>query len=96
MNVFVRDFGQVTPIVLQILFWLTPIIYPLSIIPEGSRHWLNLNPMYHFTNTYQGLIVYGRSPQIEVILILISTTGFLLLFSFLLFRRASEEMVDVL
>ena len=96
LNVFVRDIGQAIPIILQMWFWFTPIVYPVSIIPEGYRHWLNLNPMYNFTNAYQEVIVYGRAPQIEAILIISALAGFLLLLSLFLFRRSSEEMVDVL
>ena len=96
MNVFVRDLGQAVPIILQVWFWFTPIVYPITIIPEDYRHWLNLNPMYHFTRAYQEVIVYARPPQIEGILIIGALAVSLLLLSLFLFRRASEEMVDVL
>jgi len=96
INVFVRDLGQAVPIILQIWFWFTPIVYPVNIIPEGYRHWLDLNPMYHFTSAYQEVIVYGRPPQVEGILIIGALAALLLLLSLFLFRRASEEMVDVL
>ncbi len=96
MNVFVRDIGQAMPIVLQVWFWFTPVVYPISIIPEAYRHWLTLNPVFHFTNAYQEVIVYGRSPQIESFAFIFLMSMFLLLLSLFLFRRSSEEMVDVL
>ncbi|MET0103016.1 MAG: ABC transporter permease [Sedimenticola sp.] len=96
MNVFLRDIGQGVPIVLQVLFWFTPIVYPASIIPDSYRHWLNLNPLYHFSNAYQDVIVYGRMPQFEVLAITIALSISLLLTSLFLFRRSGEEMVDVL
>lgn len=96
MNVFVRDLGQAVPIILQMWFWFTPIVYPVNIIPEGYRHWLNLNPMYHFTSAYQEVLVYGRPPQVEGIAIIGALAAFLLFLSLFLFRRSSEEMVDVL
>lgn len=46
LNVFLRDIGQIVPIILQVWFWFTPIVYPESIIPESYRHLMNLNPMY--------------------------------------------------
>jgi lipopolysaccharide transport system permease protein len=96
LNVFIRDIGQAIPIILQMLFWFTPIIYPISIIPEGYRHWLYLNPMYYFTNSHQEVIVFGRAPQIESILIIGLLSGLLLLLSLFIYRRASAELVDVL
>lgn len=95
-NVFIRDIGQGIPIILQIWFWFTPIVYPASIIPESYQQLLSLNPVYHFTHAYQEILVYGRAPELEGVIIVSSISVALLLFSFLLFRRASKEMVDVL
>lgn len=96
MNVFLRDIGQAVPIILQMLFWFTPIVYPISIIPEAYRHWLNLNPMYPLTNAYQQILVYGNSPQWEGVFV-IAIVGLILAgASLFIFRRASAEMVDVL
>ena len=97
MNVFLRDIGQITPIIMQMLFWLTPIVYPVSIIPESYQHLLNLNPMYPITHTYQQILVYGAAPTFDGGL---ATTAIialvLILLSLFLFRRASAEIVDVL
>lgn len=96
VNVFVRDLGQVVPIILQMLFWFTPIVYPLDIIPESYRHLLEFNPIYHFAAAYQDVLVYGRAPELGGLVIIGAASVALLLLSLFLFRRASEEMVDVL
>lgn len=96
LNVFVRDLGQAVPIILQMLFWFTPIVYPASIIPENYRYWLSFNPMYHFIDTYQNLIVYGRVPQVEGIFIIGTLAMLFLILSLFLYQRSIEEMVDVL
>ena len=96
LNVFLRDIGQVTPIILQMLFWFTPIVYPVSIIPEAYRHWLNFNPLYPLTDAYQQVLVYGNNPKWEGVLV-IAAIGLLLAgTSLFMFRRASAEMVDSL
>ena len=95
-NVFVRDIGHAVPIILQVWFWFTPIVYPVTIIPEDYRHWMILNPIYHFTSAYQDILVYGRPPEIGGLVIIGVSSLLLLLLSFFLFRRSSEEMVDVL
>ncbi len=96
VNVFVRDLGQVVPIILQAWFWFTPIVYPVSIIPEDYRVWLDFNPIYHFTSAYQDIIVYGRAPEAGGLVIICASTLLLLSLSLFLFRRSSEEMVDIL
>lgn len=96
VNVFLRDIGQAFPIILQVWFWLTPIVYPVNIIPENYRHLLRLNPMYSITDAYHQILVYGKPPVMgDIGFISIIALGLMLL-SLFLFRRASPEMVDVL
>ena len=45
INVFLRDAGQLTGTFCQILYWATPIVYPLSVIPEKWHLLLSLNPV---------------------------------------------------
>jgi lipopolysaccharide transport system permease protein len=96
LNVFIRDFGQAIPIILQIGFWFTPIVYPLSIIPERYQGLLALNPMYPIVRSYQDILVYGRAPHLTDVFVIVIVSAFLMLCGFILFMRASEEMADVL
>lgn len=96
LNVFIRDIGQVIPIMLQIGFWFTPIVYPLAIIPDRYRGLLSLNPMYPIVRSYQDILVYGHSPHLQDVLVIVAVSGVLMLAGFFLFMRASEEMADVL
>lgn len=96
VNVFLRDVGQLVPIVLQMWFWFTPIVYPETIIPQSYRHWLVFNPVYHFSSAYQDVLVYNRIPDVNSLLVITLLTISLLLLSLFIFRRANEEMADVL
>lgn len=96
MNVFLRDIGQAFPIIFQIWFWFTPIVYPENIIPESYRHWLVLNPMYAITNAYHQVLVYNKAPNMDSLINTAAIAVVLALLSLFLFRRASAEMVDVL
>ena len=96
LNVFLRDIGQVVPIVLQILFWFTPIVYSVNIIPEALRGALVYNPMYPVVTSYQNILVYGTSPDMHHIWSAFGLAFCLMLLGLFLFRRASAEMVDAL
>lgn len=96
MNVFVRDIGQVVPILLQIWFWFTPIVYPSTIIPESYRKWLQLNPAYHLVEAYHRGLMYGTAPEFKGVAVVVVVSLGLLLTALFLFLRAAEEMVDVL
>lgn len=96
LNVFMRDIGQIVPVVMQFLYWFTPIVYMTSIIPEQYRFWLAYNPMFPIITGYQNVLLYNREPEwggLGVIALIAIT---LLVFSLLLFRKASPEMVDLL
>ena len=96
LNVFMRDIGQVVPVVLQALFWLTPIVYNLAILPEGMQRWFRLNPLTPLINSYQNVLVYNKPPVWVDLQWLMVATVCLAVASLVMFRRASPEMVDVL
>jgi lipopolysaccharide transport system permease protein len=96
LNVFVRDVGEIVPILLQMLFWFTPIVYPVKIIPEIYRDWLSMNPIYPIVDAYQQVIVYGEEPHWKAIFTIACLGIFLACVSLFIFRRASAEMADAL
>jgi len=96
LNVFVRDIGQVIPVVLQALFWLTPIVYNLQILPPAAQAWFRLNPLYPLITSYQNVMVYNEPPLWGDLVGLIVGTFVLGMIALVVFRRASAEMVDVL
>ncbi len=96
MNVFVRDIGQMVPIIMQVWFWFTPIIYPESIIPERYQYLMDLNPLYPIVSAYHNVLVYNEAPTLFGLMVISVLALLTLLFSLFLFRRASAEMADVL
>ncbi|XQA75711.1 ABC transporter permease [Xanthomonas sacchari] len=96
INVFVRDTAQLVPVIMQALFWLTPIVYMLSILPEGYRHYLTYSPVYPLVVSYQNVLVFGKEPLFLSLFELSVGSLILIGVGLLLFRRANSEMVDVL
>ena len=96
LNVFMRDIGQVVPVVLQALFWLTPIVYNISILPENVQSIFKLNPLYPLVTSYQNVLLYNRPPVWGELVWLAVAALVLALASLVMFRRASPEMVDAL
>ena len=96
LNVFFRDVGQLFTVVLQFWFWLTPIVYPLSILPERFHGLMALNPMAGLVASYQGILVHGQLPDWSS-LVLPAVAGILLCICGLyLFRKHGDDMVDEL
>lgn len=95
-NVFVRDVGHVLTVVLQLWFWLTPIVYSASIVPESARGLIVFNPMTPLVRIYQDALLFGRWPDLTSLVYPAALAVIACLFSFSLFRRASAELVDAL
>jgi lipopolysaccharide transport system permease protein len=96
LNVFVRDVGQVVPILLQVWFWFTPVVYPVNIIPDQFKGAMDLNPMFPIVGAFHDILVYAKAPNFELILLIAGVSLGLMLLGLLMFRRAAPEMVDVL
>lgn len=60
-TVFVRDVPQTLGVILNLWFYLTPIMYPASVVPEAFRFWvLWLNPLSTIAELYRDLVLVGH------------------------------------
>jgi lipopolysaccharide transport system permease protein len=96
LNVFMRDIGQIIPIILQLGFWFTPIVYIPKILPESLQTLVKISPMYWIVQGYQDVLLFNTSPPWFELGWIMVISLLLLRFSMFLFRRASSEIVDVL
>lgn len=96
LNVFIRDIGQAIPLLLQMGFWFTPIVYPVSIVPDQMRSLLVLNPVYPLVDAYHSVLAYGETPDWAPLTAVGLGIIILLAIAWWMFRQASAEMVDVL
>lgn len=96
LNVFFRDVGQFFGIFLQFWFWLTPIVYPVSILPDIVKPWMALNPMYPLVRSYQQIFVHAQAPDWSSLTGPLLTGLVLSYLGFKLFKRHAGDMVDEL
>jgi ABC-type polysaccharide/polyol phosphate export permease len=63
-NVYFRDVGYLVGIALNLLFYATPIIYPLSIVPDGvARTLININPLTQFVGAARDVTYSMQIPS---------------------------------
>lgn len=94
VHVNFRDTQYLLGVFLMLGFFLTPIIYDLSMVPE--RYWIlyRLNPMTHLVDAYRAPLIRGEMPDL-VSLAIVTVIGVVQLGLFyLLFRRASTSFVE--
>ena len=61
LTVFLRDIPQTLGVIINLWFYLTPIVYPASVIPEAWRNWVfYLNPLAAIAEVYRDLVLVGE------------------------------------
>jgi ABC-type polysaccharide/polyol phosphate export permease len=58
LYIFVKDLIQIVSIILQIIFWATPIVWDMSTMPESVQNVLKYNPLYFVVNGYRKTFIY--------------------------------------
>lgn len=96
LNVFLRDIGQIIPIVLQFWFWLTPIVYSWNIIPQKYMGYVMINPIASVIKSFQDILAYRRAPDMELLYYPIIVGIFFFILAIFTYIKANEEMADVL
>ncbi len=98
LMVFLRDVGQFVAMILQFVFWGTPIFWNLNMIPDIYQPYIVLNPVYYIVEGYRDAFIYHHwfweSP--ELTLCFWGVTVFFLLAGGLAFRRLQPHFADVL
>jgi lipopolysaccharide transport system permease protein len=96
LGVFLRDIVQGIALLLMVWMYLTPIIYPESIVPERFRPFINANPFTPLVRSYRNIILEGRAPDWSG---LAYFTGFAIIaftFGYWWFARTRKNFADVI
>ena len=96
LNVYYRDIQYIWAVVLQAGFFATPILYPISIIPEKYVWIIKLNPMTHVIDIMRGSVIYSVVPVFRDMIFLIVSSLAILIVGYVIFLklepRFAEEM----
>ena len=58
LYVFFKDLIQIVNIIMQVIFWLTPIVWDFNIMPAAVQKVLTFNPVYYVICGYRNIFVY--------------------------------------
>lgn len=95
-NVFYRDLRFVIPLGLQLLLYATPIIYPVSQVPEQIRSFYLLNPMATFIESYRAVILYNRWPEWMYLVVAGGLSFLIALIGYVWFKRVEVRFADII
>ncbi|MCL4386725.1 MAG: ABC transporter permease [Cyanobacteria bacterium] len=93
-NLFYRDIQYLLSLILMLWMYLTPVMYPVEIIPEKFRFIFSLNPMAVIVNAYREVIIGKGEPNLGSLSLafLMSVTIFLI--GFYIFKKLEGQFAD--
>lgn len=95
LSVFIRDIRQLIGIGIQLWFYLTPIFYPLSMVPEKYRAWFMLNPMHPFIELYHMTLLRNEFSW-PLLGYCGAASSLMFIIAILFFNKAKNAFSDVL
>jgi lipopolysaccharide transport system permease protein len=95
-NVYVRDVNLFVGMTTLLGWYVTPVFYPPSEVPENYRFVLQLNPMAHLLDAYRAVLIEGRLPGLGTSIVLFTACSLIFAAGYLVYRRASPLFVDEL
>ncbi|HEX3026045.1 MAG TPA: ABC transporter permease [Clostridia bacterium] len=97
LTVFFRDMFYIYGVIITAWTYLTPVMYPISIVKSSKYAWwllplMKLNPLYHYIQ-YARTIVFGGMPSLQQNLICIFASLVTLLIGVLFFRSKQDKFI---
>ncbi|UYK84321.1 ABC transporter permease [Xanthomonas sacchari] len=96
VGVYLRDIGQLTAMITTMLFFLSPIVYPSSSLPQGIQPWIKLSPITYPVEQARRLLIFGELPQLSGWFMYMAVAIVFLTCSFYFYQKARKGFADVL
>jgi lipopolysaccharide transport system permease protein len=96
LGVFLRDLGYGVTLAVQVLFFLTPIFYPLDVIPERFQVIARLNPLTSVVVTVRAAIFPGLAPMWTDLAVSFGVSSVMMLLGYAWFMRTRRAFGDVI
>ena len=93
---FVRDLAQVIGFVLTLWFFITPICYPESQLPQAALWVLGKNPLFVLVHGYRAILLEARAPEFAALWKLWAVAVLASIFGYAWFRKLRKSFADVI
>lgn len=94
LNLFFHDVRFLVGVALTLWFYLTPVLYPVDVVPERYRILYDLNPNSLFIQAYRRVLLHGESPGIEKVLLGLVIAVATFLIGYYLFKKMEPTFAD--
>jgi lipopolysaccharide transport system permease protein len=95
LNVFVHDIEYLVGIAFSLLFFATPIVYPISMVPAEVRSYFELSPLHTLIDSWRGVILHGTL-QPQSLVLTVGCAVVLGVVALIAFKRLAARIGEVL
>lgn len=96
LNVKYRDVGSIIPFVAQVWMYASPVVYPVSMVPEKWKILYSLNPMVAVIEGFRWVLLGTKCPDLVMMSVSLATVVALLLGGIVYFKRMEQSFADVI
>jgi len=93
---FFKDLKEAIPIVIQLWFWMTPIIYMKEMIADKYPLILVYNPFYHYVHLYQDIFLFAKAPSLNDMTIITTLSLSILILAAWFYKKMMSTIKDII
>ena len=94
--VYFRDLNQIWEVLTSVLFFMSPIIYPMSIVPDGLITYYLLNPITALIIIYRDVMVNGSLPAFSNLIVVIGLGAAIFIIGSFIFSRLQRRFAEAI
>jgi lipopolysaccharide transport system permease protein len=95
-NVFYRDVKYIVPLLVQLLFFASPVFYSISRVPDELLRWYLLNPMAVVIDGFRKAILHGSTPALGPLAASLAVAVAFCAVAYLYFKRVEAKFADLI
>jgi lipopolysaccharide transport system permease protein len=95
-SVYMKDFNQFSNIIVTVLMFLSPVFYPIEVVPEEFRFIFQLNPLAYAVSSFRNAIFFGTLPEFKYYLIHFLFSLLTVAAGFAWFQKTRKGFSDVI
>lgn len=88
-----RDIVHLYGVVMTALMYLTPVFYPIAILPDVARRMISFNPLFHILEMFRCTVLYGTVPTLKAHLICIGFSVITLVVGMTAFKKMQDQFI---
>jgi ABC-2 type transport system permease protein len=96
LTVYLRDLEHIMGVLNMAWMYISPVVYPISYIPEKYQQIYLVNPMAPIIVAYRDILYYGTAPSAEIILVSLAESVIVLVLGLLIFSKLKKHFAEEL